>query len=208
MLTERYQDRLLGGNRLVDVDVRAQWIFTANNIRMSGELVRRCMMIELDAKMTNPEERTSFKHGDILKYVHENRGEIVWACLTLIKNWIVAGAKPHTGPALGNFTEWSQKMGGVLAAARIDGFLSNRDNFRSYAQAEGEGEVQTLMNTLASYAVGTIFRPNGTSGLQREGDKKLHGTKDAQSLLDVLNSANNGSPLLIDGWGYKQRSTS
>ena len=203
-MTERYSDRLLGGNRMVNIDVRAQWLFTANNIKMSPELIRRCMAIELDSGLAKPEERSGFKSGDILQFATENRGEIVNACLTLIQNWIAAGKPLYTGPALGNFTEWAETIGGILEAAGVKGFLANRDKFRSYAETTGDGSLQLFMNTLASHKDGTIFRPGGTSKLVKTSDINAHGYANAVSLLDVINGADDGNPLLIDGWGYSR----
>ena len=102
-MTDRYSDRLLGGNRTVDIDVRCQWVFTANNIRMSGELMRRCMMVELDARMASPESRTEFKNGDIIEYVRAHRGRPVWACLTVIQNWIDKGQQKWVGRGMANY---------------------------------------------------------------------------------------------------------
>ncbi len=209
-MTDRYRSRLLGGNREIDLEPQCQWIFTAINIRMSGELVRRCGMIEMDTGLADPTQGRTFKHDDILKYASENRGRLIWACLTLIQNWIAKGGIRWKVRKIASFENWSEIIGGILDAAGIGGFLANLDRFKSYAESAKENGVQLLMDYLANeFGLGTVFRPGGTSGLVREGDRTAYGDGKVLSIKDILNAAggtqsNSGSalPLLIDGWGY------
>lgn len=126
----RWNDRLLGSNTQVDVPVRCTFIIAGNNITMSSELLRRCVRIRLDAKMENPEKRTVFKHANLEKWITDHRGELVWACLTLVQNWVAKGMPAFSGAPLGSFSEWSSTLGGILEAAGVESFLANRHEVR------------------------------------------------------------------------------
>jgi hypothetical protein len=131
-----WEDRILGQTAMLKFQVRCGWMATGNNPVVSSEMSRRIIRIRLDAKMDRPWLRTEFKHTDLRGWVRQNRGRLVWAALTLIRAWIVAGRPPGT-IKLGMFEDWSEVMGGVLAVAGIPGFLSNLDKFYDESDAEG-----------------------------------------------------------------------
>jgi hypothetical protein len=104
---------------------------------MSTEIARRCVRIRLDPRIDRPWLRDGFRHPDLLGWVKENRGELVWAVLTLIKAWIIAGRpRPRVKP-LGSFEKWTEVIGGILEHAGIPGFLENTAEFYELADAEG-----------------------------------------------------------------------
>ena len=82
-------------------------------------------MIKLDAKMVDPGSRRNWKHADIRRWTTDNRGTLVWAVLTLIQAWVVAG-KPEGKVTLAGFEPWSHVMGGICDVAGVPGFLGDR----------------------------------------------------------------------------------
>lgn len=197
----RVRARLLGSSRMVEAEVRSTWIAAANNIKGTAEILRRLVMIELDSKLAHPEDRDpkDFRHPDLSAWVEENRPELVWAILTLIQNWVANGMKPWTGKPKGSFVSWSRVMGGILRDAGIRGFLENEERLRSYGATGGDSGVEVFMQHLAAeYPSGTLFRAGGTSPIRgREAATVV-------SLKDELNVADDGKPLLLDGWGYNR----
>ena len=135
-----WQDRLLGHNRQATLTVRVTWLATGNNIKLGGDLQRRCYWIRLDARSAQPWRRTDFRHPDLLAYVLERRPQLVAAVLTLVRAWDAAG-RPKPNIPLGSFQEWADVVGGVLGVAGVDGFLGNLD--RMYEQADMETPVWT-----------------------------------------------------------------
>ena len=131
-----WEDRILGQSIVLKIHVRCCWLATGNNPAVSSEMSRRIIRVRLDAKMDRPWLRTGFKHSDLRGWARQNRGRLVWAALTLIRAWIVAG-RPRGGQKLGMFEEWSEVMGGILDIAGIPGFLSNLDEFYNDSDAEG-----------------------------------------------------------------------
>lgn len=135
-----WTDRLLGTSETVSVPVRCCWLAAGNNPSLSSEITRRTIRIRLDAKQDRPWLREGFKHPDLRSWVKKQRGALIGAGLTLIRNWLAAG-KPSAPnlPTLGMFEEWSRTMGGILACNDIPGFLANLTDF--YEDSDTEGEI-------------------------------------------------------------------
>jgi len=132
-----WQDRLLGVSRMLSLPVTCAWIGTANNPTTSIEMARRIVPCRLDAKVERPEDRAGFKHDPLGEWVTANRGELVWACLILVRQWLAHGRKPGAAPVMGSFEGWSRTLSGILDAAGIPGLLSNKVQFRERADTEG-----------------------------------------------------------------------
>lgn len=136
-----WQDRLLGKNRQVELPVNVTWLATGNNIRLGGDMARRCYLVRLDARVAQPWRRTGFRHADLIGCVRYRRPQLVAAVLTLVRAWDVEGRpKPSLLP-LGSFQEWVSVVGGILDVAGVSGFLGNLDGM--YAKADTETPAWT-----------------------------------------------------------------
>ncbi|MEX0993436.1 MAG: hypothetical protein WDZ37_05515 [Solirubrobacterales bacterium] len=129
-------DRILGRSETLTVPQRATWLATGNNVRVGGDLARRCYHVRLDAKVGRPWQRSGFAHDPLLPWVVEHRGELLAAALTLGRAWIVAERPRADAPIVGGFEEWAHALGGVLAAAGVEGFLRNLTEFYEHADEE------------------------------------------------------------------------
>src|SRR5690606_18604051 len=98
LTTPVWQDRNLGESRMLQLPNHVMWIATGNNPRLSGEIARRTLLIELVPQSEHPwlRVRESFKHEPLMDWVQANRGRLVWACLVLIQAWLAAGRPPCT----------------------------------------------------------------------------------------------------------------
>lgn len=105
-----FSGRVLGASKTVEFPVRAITVLTANNPSMSGEIAKRMMQSRLESKVEHPENRTDFKHADLLAYLREKRPEMLGSLLAIAE---------MVGPAfiLGGFEDWGRKVGGAMAAA-------------------------------------------------------------------------------------------
>lgn len=83
MTNPTYSRRLLSKNETVTVPSQVLWLFTGNNISISGDFNTRVLQIRLDANMANPDRR-KFKRPDLGAWCQENRTEIIQACMTII----------------------------------------------------------------------------------------------------------------------------
>ncbi len=130
-----WTDRVLGQTQVVTTPNRATWVCTGNNLAFSKELARRVVWIRLDAKVEAPEQRSGFRHSNLLGYVRKRRSALVAAALTLCRAWLAAGRPP--GPqVMGSFESYAATLGGILAVAGIDGFLANAVQLRRQADTE------------------------------------------------------------------------
>lgn len=64
-----WKDRYLGASRIVELPQRVTWIVTGNNIRLGGDMQRRCYWIRLDAQTSRPWEGRTFRHPDLISWV-------------------------------------------------------------------------------------------------------------------------------------------
>jgi hypothetical protein len=134
-----WEDRILGATKTVRLPARCAWIITANNLELSTELTRRTVRIRMDAKMDRPWNRdpSSFKHSNIIKFARENRGELIWAALTIIQNWLANDSPSAVGvKPIGSFEAYCYTIGGILQCAGINGFLDNKEEFYDASDSE------------------------------------------------------------------------
>jgi len=131
LTTHLWSDRLLGKNDNVQLPVRSVWVATGNNLRVSGDMPRRCYTVRQDANTERPWTRTGFRHADLEQYALAHRGRLLASAFTLIRAWFAAGKPKADVPAFGSFQEWAGTVGGVIAYAGIEGFLGNLEDVRS-----------------------------------------------------------------------------
>ena len=152
LTAEQWTDRVLGASKMVTIENRAIWIATGNNLTLSSELRRRAVEVRLDAKIERPEERTGFRHPDLKVWTRENRAALVWACLTLIQNWIALGKPASPARPLASFGSWSSIIGGILATAQVEGFLANVEAFRQRADPDAHDWRRFVEEWAAAHA--------------------------------------------------------
>ena len=136
LTSPEWGDRLLGKNEIVRLPQRATIMANGNNIRLGGDLPRRCYQIRLDAEMSRPWQRSEFKHPKLIEWIDENRGRLISAALILARAWFTAGKPVYRGPTIGGFTEWTNVVGGILQNAGINGFLENIEGMYDTADEE------------------------------------------------------------------------
>jgi hypothetical protein len=90
LTSDMWRGRILGVSKMTLVPQRATWLATGNNIKLGGDLARRCYRIRLDAKVSRPFMRKNFTHSDLVTWVSEHRAELVGALLTLARAWLRA----------------------------------------------------------------------------------------------------------------------
>jgi hypothetical protein len=134
-----YQDRILGRSEMVILPNRTTWLATGNNIRLRGDLPRRCIWVRMDARMARPwlRDKKGFKHPDLPGWVSNNRGIILAAILTIARSWVIAGMPEAPNlPNLGGYESYCRVIGGVLNYMKVGGFLTNLDAMYNEADTE------------------------------------------------------------------------
>ena len=122
-----WSDRELGQSRVLDIPINCTWIASGNNLSMDSQIARRSIMIRLDTGRPKPWERpqNSFKHKDLLKWVKQNRKQLVMALLTII-GYGLSKPIPDNLPTLGSFEDYVEVMGRILHNTGFEGFLTNQ----------------------------------------------------------------------------------
>lgn len=105
----RWKDRILGGNREVDLPLLATWYATGNNVAIAADTARRIIHCRLDVLSEKPEERTGFAHPELTAWILSERPRLVVACLTILRAYFAAG-RPRASGILpyGSFEGWSR----------------------------------------------------------------------------------------------------
>lgn len=147
LTASEWKGRVLGRSENVTLPQRAAWIATGNNIRLGGDIPRRCYWIRLDAQTSRPWERDGFRHPDLLRWARDHRTQLVAALLTLARAWFAAGCPAPTAKPIGSFEDWTRIIGGILQHAEIPGFLENLPALYDSADDEGP-EWEAFLDTL------------------------------------------------------------
>lgn len=183
-----FEGRVLGRSEIVQLPQRATWAAAGNNVRLHGDLARRCYWIRLDAKSARPWTRTGFRHADLLAWAQSRRADLLAALLTIARAWYADGQPAASVPALGGFDGWAQAVGGMLAHAGIDGFLANLDELYDQADEEAAAWEAFLLAWADTYGTSPIVVADLTSDLLGNGGR----VRDA--LPDELAAALDRSP--------------
>lgn len=194
-----YEARILGSSETAQIEVRSQWVIAGNKLQLSDELIRRFCLIYLDPRTATPESRTGFRHPEIEDWVRENRGRLVWACLTLVRNYLASG-KPSGVRDKGSYSQWARVMGGILEAAGIRGFLENEAAMKARSSSS-EDPLHLFLARVAEYEDGTPF-VTGTVA-KRHPER----TVSIQKMLEEFNADEMGEArsLRVPGFGYDSR---
>ncbi|MFO0697060.1 MAG: hypothetical protein U0230_26030, partial [Polyangiales bacterium] len=103
-----WKDRVLGKSENTDpIPMLTLWLATGNNVQIMADTARRTARIRLESPDEHPEDRTGFRHPDLLAYVRRERPRLVQAALTILRAFFVA-KEPTCGlQPWGSFEGWS-----------------------------------------------------------------------------------------------------
>ena len=119
MTSVRWEDRVLGVNRTVDMPLCLTWFATGNNIALTGDMPQRIVHIRLQTDLERPDTRQGFRHEDLLDYALKNRQQLVMAALSIPAGYIKAGRpNQHLSP-WGSFEGWSALVRGASVWAGL-----------------------------------------------------------------------------------------
>jgi hypothetical protein len=135
--------RPLGQSVEIRVSPQALILANGNNVRPSGDLLRRVIHCRLDAGMERPELR-QFARAP-LEEVIANRGDYIAAAITIVRAWHAAG-RPDRLPVMAGFGRWSDWVRSSLF------WLSGVDICDSIERLrEEDGQLQGFRAVLAAW---------------------------------------------------------
>jgi putative DNA primase/helicase len=140
-ITERpiVKIRILGKSENPRCEWRGVLFGTGNNITLIGDMTRRGLIANLDAKVERPELREF--DFDPIERVLANRGVYIAAAITIARAYIAADS-PKVCDPLGSYGEWT----GVARSPLI--WLGREDPVKSMDAARAEDPVRRAVNTL------------------------------------------------------------
>jgi len=147
-ITERrlIRIRILGKSEAPECEWRGVLFGTGNNIALVGDMTRRGLVANLNAKVERPELREfSF---DPVERVLADRGAYIAAAITMTRAYITAGSPKVCGP-LGSYGQWGRMVRSPLI------WLGEEDPVKSMDAAREEDPMRRAVNSLI-----TIWRDN------------------------------------------------
>jgi hypothetical protein len=153
----RWRGRILGVSKTPLLPNNLVVFLSGNNVKATGEIVKRSVPIVLQPKDDHPEDRDDFQHKDALNYAGTRRRGVAEALIGMIETWKTAGRPPAKhGRTMGGFELWAALVGGVLGHA---GFVEWHANYRAWVRAADEFgcDAEALVELwMHDYGVGTI----------------------------------------------------
>jgi len=138
--------RILGATKIVTLPWRALIMATGNNISFHGDTSRRVLMARLEPTEEKPEQRTKFKHEDLLGWIRTQRPRLVSAALLILRAYFRAGRPDMGCSRWGSFEEWGRLIpNAIVFAGGADPML---------ARPEGEEEVDDQLRSIRTIVTG------------------------------------------------------
>jgi len=145
-----FQERLLGANEECTQRFHTVFAVTANNALISEDLVRRSLQVRIETGVERPEQRTNFRHPDLLRYALAHRAELLSAALTVLRAYFVAGCPKVAMRPMGSYEEWSRVVRGALIWAGQPDVAVTQDDLRDCANEE-RTDASTLLHAWYAY---------------------------------------------------------
>jgi putative DNA primase/helicase len=140
-ITERplVRIRILGKSEAPECEWRGVLLGTGNNIRLLGDMTRRGLIGNLDAKVERPELREF--DFDPIERVLKDRGAYIAAAITIARGYIAAGSPKVCNP-LGSYGGWSKIVRSPLV------WLGKADPVQSMEEARKEEPTYIALHNL------------------------------------------------------------
>ena len=140
-----WSDRILGTTAMVsNVPLYATWFATGNNMVLVGDTARRVVHIRLESPLENPEERTGFRHLNLLDWVQAERPRLATAAITILAAYCAADRPDMRLTPWGSFEAWSEIVRNAVAWAGLPDPGSTRLELTTQADREAVALRQLL----------------------------------------------------------------
>lgn len=140
------QVRVLGKSENVKIPSTALICATGNNLSIVGDLVRRTILIRMDAGVERPDERDGFRFNPVDRAL-ARRMELVVAALTIVRAYRLAGTPDRASP-MGSFEDWSDHVRSALIWLGAGDARGNVDEMR--AEDPEKATLAEIMRALPS----------------------------------------------------------
>lgn len=160
-----WRDRVLGTNSQVELPISMVLFATGNNTVVQADTARRIIHLRMDSPMENPEDRSGFKHEDLIGYVKENRAALYMDALAILAAYLQAGSATLGLRPYGSFEGWW-----VRHAVRWVG-LPDPCETRQELEITADSDKESLEQLLDAWA---RFDPDGEGIVLAEALRRLY----------------------------------
>ena len=112
-------DRILGRSEIVDLPVKMTRMATRKGYTSEPDMKGRTIPIRLDTEESDPSSRKGFKYPSLIQHVESHRRELLIAALSIVANYMLAGAPKQDIPNLGGYDEWTRIIRGAIVFAGL-----------------------------------------------------------------------------------------
>jgi putative DNA primase/helicase len=153
-----WKGRILGkSENTAELPMRTTWLATGNNLIFAADTSRRTLRIRLESPLENPEDRTQFRHPDLLGWVRAERPRLVRAVLTILRAYVVAERPAMRLLQWGSFERWSAYVRGALVWLGMPDPKETQVAIRDQGDEEGQA-LRALIGGLRGL---TLYRKSG-----------------------------------------------
>ncbi len=122
------QFRPLRLSAMVTAPTNFTTIATGNNLAVHGDMLRRTMVVRLDARTERPETRAFSR--DAMVFVRERRGKLISAALTIIRGYLACDTPAVGLRPFGGFDLWDRMVRHAVVWAGFDDPLKAAQSLR------------------------------------------------------------------------------
>jgi hypothetical protein len=171
-----WTDRHLGLSKMTGrLAATTQWLASGNNLVFSADTSRRSLVSRLESKEENPEERSGFRHPNLLEWVRRERARLSVAAVTILRAYHVAG-RPRMGVReWGSFEGWSNLVRNAVVWVGMDDPGATRQEVRDQSDREAGLLRQLLAAWESADPAGFGLTVQEAIGKAAEGNQLLQG---------------------------------
>lgn len=132
-----WKDRILGKTEMTaELPLATTWFATGNNIEFGADTLRRVAQVRLESPEERPEERSGFRHPDLLAWCRAERPRLVAAALTVLRAFCIAGRPDARLTPWGSYEAWSALVRGAVVWSGLRDPGKTREELTSTGDAE------------------------------------------------------------------------
>ena len=109
MTSEVFKGRVLGHSKTQTVPASALVTISGRNVAFRGDAAGRTLRCRLVTESEQPDKGRTFKYQPLEAHVQANRGDLVAACLTVVRAYLLAG-RPCEMPPLRMYYDWCRMV--------------------------------------------------------------------------------------------------
>jgi hypothetical protein len=136
LTTRHWRGRILSKSEIVDLALDIVWWVTGNNVEIGGDMGRRVIHLRLSSPEERPEEKTAFKHPNLIEWVKQERPRLVRAALTILRAYVVADRPEQAGVRLGSFEDWARLVASAVVWVGLPDPCKTREGLEGRAGSD------------------------------------------------------------------------